>query len=535
MLAATSKSVVVAVSAAIVAAVAIGIASVRSDESSLAPSRSGDAVEADPGNVAEIADAWAAAWSADAVSAMVSLAEPPAPRLAEQVASFRSSVGAAAVRARARRPVVEGDAARAAVDVAVDLSGYGTWTYTTEIRLRRGDEDWRVVWSPSALHPALTAERRLALAPLVAAPGELLAADGTPLTGAAVPAGLAAQLVRPLRDAFAVTLAGVTPVDVQVIGPDGAATLIDSVGGRAPESVRTSIDLRVQAAAEAALAGVAQPAAVVAVRPSTGEVVASISNPVRGFNRALNGRYPPGSTFKVITSTALLGSGVTADTPTTCPEVARIGGREFRNAEGAALGDIPFRRAFYESCNTAFVQLAASLEGGLLTAAAERYGFNAAPTLEVPAETSSFPAPASVIDQASAAIGQGRVLATPLQMASVAASVASGAVRPLTLRAVDDASAVVGRTLPDGVAATLQELMRLVVSEGTGTAARLGGGPPVAGKTGTAEFGTARPPRTHAWFIGFRGDLALAVVVEDGGFGGRVAAPIARSVFAALG
>ncbi|MDQ3354137.1 MAG: penicillin-binding transpeptidase domain-containing protein, partial [Actinomycetota bacterium] len=85
-----------------------------------------------------------------------------------------------------------------------------------------------------------------------------------------------------------------------------------------------------------------------------------------------------------------------------------------------------------------------------------------------------------------------------------------------------------------GVAETLRQLMFLVVRQGTATAAALPG-EPVAGKTGTAEFGSARPPRTHAWFIGFRGDLAVAVLVEDAGFGGSVAAPVARTFFAEVG
>jgi cell division protein FtsI/penicillin-binding protein 2 len=266
------------------------------------------------------------------------------------------------------------------------------------------------------------------------------------------------------------------------------------------------------------------PAALVAIRPSTGEVVAVTSAPQQGFNRALQGRYPPGSTFKVITSTALLLDGINADSPTTCPHDVTINGRTFQNAEDEELGAIPFRTAFAESCNTAFVQLATKLDASKLTAAAELYGFNQAPTSEIPAETPSFPEPHSEVDQASAAIGQGRVLTTPLQMASVAASVASGVRRPTTFRAV--AAPPAGTPLPAGVAPALQDLMRLVVSEGTAKAARLPAG--TAGKTGTAEFGSGDPPQTHAWFIGFRGDLAFAVIVEDGGFGGAVAAPLAR-------
>jgi cell division protein FtsI/penicillin-binding protein 2 len=303
--------------------------------------------------------------------------------------------------------------------------------------------------------------------------------------------------------------------------------------GVAPQPVRTTIELHLQEAAEAVAATAPNSAALVAIRPSTHEVVAVASAPAGGYPRALVGRYPPGSTFKVVTATALLANGIGPDSPAPCPETADIGGRVFRNAEGAALGDIPFRRAFFESCNTSFVLLADTLEPEQLVAAAEAHGFNR--DLEgvgLPVAGGSFPAPEGRIDQAASAIGQGRVLASPLQMAVVAANVASGVAREP--RIVDSGPPEAGTPLPEGVAPTLQELMRLVVAEGTATRAQLPG-EPVRGKTGTAEFGTQRPPRTHAWFIGYRGDLAVAVVVEDAGFGGQVAAPLARDFLARAG
>jgi cell division protein FtsI/penicillin-binding protein 2 len=269
----------------------------------------------------------------------------------------------------------------------------------------------------------------------------------------------------------------------------------------------------------------------VAIRPSTGEVEAIASTPVEGFSRAIRGRYPPGSTFKVITTTALLQTGITPDSPTTCPHDVTINGRVFQNAEDEQLGNIPFRLAFAHSCNTAFVQLAEKLQPSDLNAAAELLGFNQAPTLEVPAEVPSFPEVHGVIDQVSSAIGQGRVLTTPLEMASVAATVASGTRRPTTFRQVMSAPA--GAPLPPGIAATLQGLMRLVVTDGTAKPAGLP--PGTSGKTGTAEFGSANPPHTHAWFIGFKGDLAFALLVEDGGFGGKVAAPLAGQFLRRIG
>ncbi|HWH34975.1 MAG TPA: penicillin-binding transpeptidase domain-containing protein, partial [Acidimicrobiales bacterium] len=325
---------------------------------------------------------------------------------------------------------------------------------------------------------------------------------------------------------------------VQVVGAGGeVVAVVHEVVGTAPAAVRTTFDAGIQAAAEAALSRLSRPAALVAIDAPTGQLRAVASRPPSGFNRALQGQYPPGSTFKVVTTSALLASGVTTATPAPCPATTSVEGYRFSNAGGEVLGDIPFATAFSRSCNTAFVALAGELDEGALAAAAEAYGFNRAVDLPVPAEAGRFPEPTGAIDAAAAAIGQGRVTATPLQMASVAAAVASGEWRPPTMVAGGEppvaadppADALVATTAP-----TLRELMYRVVSEGTATAARLAG-EPVGGKTGTAEFGSATPPRTHAWFIGFRGDLAVAVVVEDAGFGGSVAAPVARTFFASAG
>jgi cell division protein FtsI/penicillin-binding protein 2 len=160
--------------------------------------------------------------------------------------------------------------------------------------------------------------------------------------------------------------------------------------------------------------------------------------------------------------------------------------------------------------------------------AAATFGFGGY-DLPVPAFTGRFPPPRDVVERAAAAIGQARVEASPLHMASVAAGVSSGTWRaPRLVR-----SAPPGPEKPISVAPTLRELMRLVVTSGTGTAANIAGAP-VYGKTGTAEFGTRQPPQTHAWFVGFRNDLAFAVLVEGGGFGGDVAAPLAARFLQSL-
>jgi cell division protein FtsI/penicillin-binding protein 2 len=285
--------------------------------------------------------------------------------------------------------------------------------------------------------------------------------------------------------------------------------------------VQTGIDARVQQLAGQALQGVAQPAALVAIDAPSGEVRAVVSRPAGGFPRAMQGRYPPGSTFKIVTAAAALSTGQSPDGSVSCPPEVSVGGRRFVNAEGEAFGPIPFRTAFFRSCNTAFINVATGLPAGALGAAAASFGFGGY-DLPVPAFTGRFPAPQDAAERAAAAIGQARVEASPLHMASVAAGVSSGTWKaPRLVR-----SAPAGPSQPLPAAPTLRELMRLVVTSGTGTAANIEGAP-VFGKTGTAEFGTRQPPQTHAWFVGFRNDLAFAVLVEGGGFGGDVAAPLA--------
>jgi cell division protein FtsI/penicillin-binding protein 2 len=334
-----------------------------------------------------------------------------------------------------------------------------------------------------------------------------------------------------LEAAFERRLAGTPSGEVRLAGKDGEAVkVLHRFEGEAGRPVETTLDPMAQRAGENALEPVGKPAALVALRPSTGDLLAVVNTPFEGYNRALLGRYPPGSTFKVVTAAALLAGGLRPGDPVDCPKEARVGGRTFGNFEDEVLGRIPFSSAFANSCNTAFVQQAARrLDGDELVSAAARFGFGLDPSPGIPAVTSKVPAPADKAELAAEAFGQGRVTASPLQMALVAATVADGRWHHPTLlsgeAAQSDGSAESPEPLDAKVATTLRALMRQVVTEGTAAPAGLPG--KVGGKTGTAEFGTGDPLPTHAWFIGFRGDLAFAVVVEDGGVGGRVAAPVA--------
>lgn len=302
--------------------------------------------------------------------------------------------------------------------------------------------------------------------------------------------------------------------------------------GRDGRTLRTTLDRRVQAAAEAALGARAGRAALVAVQPSTGDILAVANRPTaQAFDRGLEGLYPPGSTFKVVSTAALLRDGLSVDEVVDCPATREVGGRRFRNFEGGAAGKVPFRIDFAQSCNTAFVGLSRRLEAGALTQVARDFGLGEAPKLPLRAAASRVPEPADDVGRAASMIGQAEIVASPLAMAGVAATVADGRWRAPRLVRSDPRRA--GEPLEDAEAATLRELMRSVVTSGTGTALATVPGE-VAGKSGTAEYGSGDPPPTHAWFIAFREDVAVAVLVEGGTSGGQVAAPLAAKFFTAL-
>jgi len=327
-------------------------------------------------------------------------------------------------------------------------------------------------------------------------------------------------------------LAGTPRTDVVVVDAKGTTIrVVKRFPGKAAQPVKVTIDLPTQRAAESALSGISGNVALVAVDTASGAVRAVVSKPDGGFDRALDGSYPPGSTFKVVTSAALLGAGDDGSTPAPCPPTLTVDGRQFRNFEGEASGSIDLAGAFAISCNNAFIALATKLPSGALIKAAASFGFNANWSLGVDAAGGSYPKPLDRADLAASAIGQGRVLASPVQMASVAAAVAVGRWHApnLVVEPARPAAASVAPLSPV-VTSTLQSFMASVPRAG-GTAAGAGLPPGTFGKTGTAEIESGSP---HAWFIGYRGDLAFAVIVEHGGVGGRVAAPLAARFLNAL-
>ena len=335
------------------------------------------------------------------------------------------------------------------------------------------------------------------------------------------------------------TLAGTpsTHIDVQDAGGN-PITRLATFPGTPGRTVRTSLDPRVQRAAEAALAGsTRRNVAMVAVRASTGQVLAIVSDPLSTYDTALQGAYPPGSTFKVLTSTALFRHGLTPGSPASCPATVTVDGETFHNAEGDAPVS-SLSAAFTESCNTAFIGLAtAHLSPPDYVAAARLYGLQRTPQMGLPAFAANVIRPTGETELAADAIGQGNVTFSPLGMATVAAAVDSGVARAPRLVAGAPDDHVAASRLPGAIVDDLRTMMADVVTSGTAAGTGLPAG--THAKTGTAEYGTGAEAslKIDGWLIGYDRDIAFAIVTQNtgGADGGPVDGPIIARFLDALG
>ena len=363
---------------------------------------------------------------------------------------------------------------------------------------------------------------------------------------------------------------------------DEFTSILDELEGKAQEGndVVSTLDAAAQQIALDQLSAQGN-GAVVAMEPDSGRIRVMASWPPfdpnevpRRFgqlatdeaapllNRATQGQYPPGSTFKVVTATAGLDSGViTPDSTIDSPAVLTVQGQPLANSDGTSYGPIPLSTGLTFSVNTYFAQLGLEVGQDVLFEYMDRFGFGSKPQIDLPSdqvftsgvydfESGEFLDEDDPVDLARIAFGQERLLVTPLQMAEVAAAVANSGtlMRPrLWDRVIDPDGRLRDRMDPqpqsevmsEDTAAELTEAMTAVVQEGTGTAAALSG-IDVAGKTGTADVESreecgALTDANQAWFIGFAPaedpEIAVAATIEcTTGFGGEVAAPIAASV-----
>jgi peptidoglycan glycosyltransferase len=463
------------------------------------------------------------------------------------------------------------------VQVVTNTVAFGT----TEGELDLPYEEGGIAWDSSLVFPGLRPgehlENQIELAPRA----PILAADGTPLAEGPADArahplgssaidvtgevgmaeedeeaalarrGFAADTpvgISGLERAFNARLAGRPGGSLLAVNDESGSTrTIAEAKPRPGAAVKTTIDPDLQTSAVSALAGRVGGIALLDAR--NGDVRALAG-------QAFSAPQPPGSTFKTITTTAALQKGVVSlDDEFEVTNGVNVGGRFIENANGEYCGG-SFREAFAQSCNADFAPLGPKIGNDELVATAERFGFNSPPTLYAPKivaqvdpEESTIPTEiGDELDLGVSAIGQGEVLATPLEMASVAQTIGNDGVREPTSIVANEKlrpTAKPVRVMSKETADELTELMVGVVTGGTGTAGAIPQAQ-VAGKTGTAELGprpgeenSAHPQqRKDAWFAAFvpakGAKLAIGVLlVEAEAAGGEVAAPAAAEVFSA--
>jgi len=326
-------------------------------------------------------------------------------------------------------------------------------------------------------------------------------------------------------------LRGTPGQEVNAVGSDGKTREIFRVDAIDGQSLELTMDERLQIAAEQALANIGPASALVAIRPSSGAILAAANGPgTDGYNMATYGQFAPGSTFKSVSSLALLRAGDTPDTIVPCTTSVVVDGKRFENYDdypASGLGDIQLRTALANSCNTAFISQRGKLGQQSVVDAAASLGMGIDHDLGFPAYFGNVVPPAGETEKAADMIGQGKILASPLVMATVIASIQSGQlVVPHLVTSVTSPP-------PEGVsgpspaeAAALQGMLRGVVTGGSGSFLLDVTGAPVIAKTGTAEFDKDGSIRTHAWMIAAQGDLAVAVFVDEGASGSGTAGPI---------
>jgi penicillin-binding protein A len=532
----------------------------------------------------EAAERFASAWAADEFAAMHRELNPAsraavtvgefaaAYREAEQVATLRSLDPGSAEDAASR----DGETV---VPVPVTVATVAFGSFEQEVELPYADGG--IAWDPSLAFPGLRSGEQLESQIELAPRAPILAGDGEPLAEGPAeerehPLGSSSidvtgeigspeeeDLPRLARQGFSAdTPVGISGLErafnARLAGRPGGSLLAANESGtslrvlaqaepRPGAAVKTTIDPDLQEAAVTALAGRSGGIAVLDTR--NGDVRALAG-------QAFSAPQPPGSTFKMVTTVAALEKGVVSlDDEFEVSDGINVGGRFIYNAGGEFCGGT-FRAAFAESCNAVFAPLGPAIGNDELVEKAEQFGFNSPPTLYAPrivreVEPAESTIPTEIgeeLDLGVSAIGQGEVLATPLQMASVAQTIANGGVREPT-------SIVTTRKLrphlepvtvmSEKLAGEMTELMIEVVAEGTGTAGAIPEAQ-VAGKTGTAELGP-KPGQEgeenpvqikDAWFAAFapaeKPRLAVGVLlIEAEASGGEVAAPAAAQVLSA--
>ncbi|MEU5401005.1 penicillin-binding transpeptidase domain-containing protein [Streptomyces sp. NPDC005963] len=412
------------------------------------------------------------------------------------------------------------------------------WSYSSYLQVIRGLTTGKplVAWTPTVLHPGLRKGTTLQTGPATVAPVTAVDRNGRELSREKYPS--LGPVLDALRKKYG-KLAGGTPgVELAITSADpnkADQTLLPISEGK-PGELRTAIDADVQAAAEAAVKQHAS-AALVAIKPSTGEIRAVANSPAGGYNTAMLGAQAPGSTMKIVTAAMMLDQGI-VDGPASkveCPATVQWMGRTFENLERFSIPDSTFKDAFRRSCNTTFIKSVKPLdergESGTALGETARKFFGIG--LEWKTGVASFDGKVPESDgteTAASYIGQGKITMNALTMASVSATVKDGGFRQPVLvpPSLDDRELATAERMPGSMSAALREMMAATAQSGSGQAAMSSVAGNKGAKTGSAEVDGQG--KSNSWFTAYAGDLAVAAVVQSGGRGGEAAGPVVAKV-----
>ncbi|MFJ9585546.1 penicillin-binding transpeptidase domain-containing protein [Streptomyces acidicola] len=434
--------------------------------------------------------------------------------------------------------------------------------YESSLTVVRNAKDGKplVGWKPSVVHPDLAEGDRLVTGEAGTPPVKALDRDGGELTAAEYPS--LGTVLDGLREKYGKTAGGKAGIELRVVrakssessdssdsseskdaskaskseeadqkAPD--KTLLELSKGT-PGTLKTTLSPSLQKTAEKQVSAKKQ-ASVVVMRPSTGEILAAAnSNP--NFNVAFQGSLAPGSTMKIVTAAMLIEEGLaSSDKPHPCPKYETYGGWKFQNVDKFKIDGGTFKSSFAASCNTAFISQAKKLDNDSLTKETQQVfglGLNNW-SVGVPTFDGAVPVQSDA-QMAASLIGQGGVRMNPLNMASVVATAKTGEFKQpyLVAPSVDDRSlATASRKMPSKVQTQLRDLLQYTAAAGSAAEPMAGLGPDFGAKTGSAEVDGQKKP--NGWFTAWKGDLASAGVVQQGGRGGKSAGPIVAALLKA--
>ncbi|MFE2985558.1 penicillin-binding transpeptidase domain-containing protein [Streptomyces sp. NPDC059262] len=493
-----------------------------------------------PAEVRTAADRFLTAW-ATGDTAKAAAATDDATAATAALTSYRKDAHLSGVkltpgkRAGAKMPF--------AVSATVTYGGKSKpFAYGSELTVVRRVKDGKplVGWQASVVHPDLKDGDRLVTGAAGDPPIKATDRSGNELTAAKYPS--LGTVVDGLREKYGKKAGGTAGIELRVVHKDSGKksehtpdkTLVTLSEGT-PGTLRTTISPTSQAAAEREVAK-REKAAVVTIKPSTGEILAVANSRPEGFNTALQGSLAPGSTMKIVTSSMLLEkklAGVDKKHP--CPKYVTYGGWKFQNDNKFEIKDGTFRASFARSCNTAFISQAEKLEDGDLTKQAQEvFGLGRDNwSIGVPSFDGAVPVQ-SQAQMAASLIGQGGVRMNPLNMASVVATAETGEFKQPYLVSPDvdhRTLATASRKLSPSTVSALRDLLHYTAVAGTAVEPMSGLGTDMGAKTGSAEVDGQKKP--NGWFTAWRGDLASAAVVQQGGHGGDSAGPVVRQMLLA--